>query len=162
MVKIIYGRIEYIESFHRTLDQVAREEIYLEMIQAKSLADTSDFQRYLMNRNLPVFYAIENDKVVGWVDINASENPMLCHRGFLGMGLLKEYRGQGLGKQLLNEAINHARNIGLEKVELSVYTTNYSAISLYKKIGFKEIGLIKHYRKHKEAYLDCIEMEMFL
>lgn len=36
-------------------------------------------------------------------DISSSENPRLCHRGFLGMGMLEEYRGKGLGPSALQE-----------------------------------------------------------
>jgi ribosomal protein S18 acetylase RimI-like enzyme len=86
----------------------------------------------------------------------------LAHRGFLGMGLIKEFRGKGLGTQLLSRALKHAKDIGLEKIELSVYTENADAIKLYKKLGFSEIGIIKHYRKLNGRYFDCLEMELFL
>ncbi len=46
------------------------------------------------------------------------------------MGLIKEFRGKGLGTQLLSRALKHAKDIGLEKIELSVYTENVDAIKL--------------------------------
>jgi ribosomal protein S18 acetylase RimI-like enzyme len=42
------------------------------------------------------------------------------------------------------------------------YTENADAINLYKKLGFSEIGIIKHYRKLNGRYFDCLEMELFL
>ncbi len=65
-------------------------------------------------------------------------------------------------KKLLMSALAHAKKVGLEKVELTVYTDNASAIGLYKKCGFKEIGIVKHYRKLNGRYFDCVEMELFL
>ncbi len=160
--EIAYPSEKYFKSFHHTLDQVAKEQVYIEMIEAKPFKDVSDFQSKLVVNNWPVYYAINNSEVVGWADITPASNPRLSHRGFLGMGLLKQFRGQGLGSQLLNKVLVHAKDIGLEKVELTVYTNNTAAIQLYKKCGFTEIGVIKHYRKLNGQYFDCVEMEKFL
>ena len=78
------------------------------------------------------------------------------------MGLLPEYRGQGLGSKLLASVLEHAKKFGLEKVELHVYTSNISAIALYKKFGFEEEGLIKKYRKLDGKYFDSLAMGKFL
>jgi RimJ/RimL family protein N-acetyltransferase len=115
----------------------------------------------LITNNWPVYYAVADGRVVGWADITPGSNPRMSHRGFLGMGLIKDFRGKGLGTQLLKKALTHAKNIGLEKIELSVYTENNAAIKLYKKCGFKEIGIVKHYRKLNGRYFDCLEMELF-
>lgn len=161
-VEIIYPSEKYFKSFHQALDQVAKEQIYIEMIEAKLFEDVVVFQEKLINQNWPVYYAVQNNQVVGWVDISVSANPRLNHRGHLGMGLIKEYRGQGLGYKLLSKSLDHAKEIGLEKIELSVYTTNAAAIKLYKKCGFTEIGMIKNFRKLDGKYFDAIEMELFL
>lgn len=78
------------------------------------------------------------------------------------MGLLSAYRGQGLGSSLLEKTLEKAKEFGLEKVELSVYTSNVNAIALYRKFGFTEEGLIKHYRKLDGQYFDCLSMAKFL
>ncbi len=161
-VEIIYPTEKYLKSFHQALDQVAKEQIYIEMIEAKSFEEVAVFQTKLISNNWPVYYAIKNREVIGWVDISLSSNPRLNHRGHLGMGIVKEFRGQGIGSQLLLQSLKHAKEIGLEKVELSVYISNTAAIKLYKKFGFNEIGVIKNYRKLNDKYFDCIEMEKFL
>lgn len=161
-MEIIYPTDQHLKSFHEALDAVAREQIYIEMIEAKPFDELATFQRKLITNNWPVYYAVEDGKVVGWIDISVAANPRLAHRGFLGMGLIKDYRGRGLGTQLITRALKHAKEIGLEKVELSVYTENTAAIKLYKKMGFTEIGVVKHYRKLNGRYFDCVEMELFL
>lgn len=161
-VEIIYPSEKYFKSFHTALDQVAKEQIYIEMIEAKPLDETAAFQNKLVTQNLPVYYAVVDNEVIGWADITPASNPRLAHRGFLGMGLLKQFRGQGIGTQLLQKALSHAKKIGIEKVELTVYTTNEAAIALYKKLGFTDIGIIKNYRKLNGEYFDCLEMEKFL
>lgn len=116
----------------------------------------------MIEKNWPVYYAIDNNQVVGWADIVPAENPRLAHRGFLGMGVLKSFRNQGLGGLLLKSNLDHAKKIGLEKVELSVYTTNISAIHLYRKFNFEEIGVVRKYRKVDGQDFDCLMMEKFL
>jgi RimJ/RimL family protein N-acetyltransferase len=161
-VQIIYPIETYFSSFHEALSRVANERVYIEMIEAPPLEKVSGFQRELIRKNGPVYYAIDGDRVVGWCDVFPEENQRLSHRGGLGMGLIPEYRGQGLGAKLLSSVLEHAKKFGLEKVELNVYTSNVSAIGLYKKFGFEEEGLIKRYRKLDGQYFDCLAMGKFL
>lgn len=160
--QIIYPSEKYFESFHEALSTVARERVYIEMIEAPPLEKVSGFQKELMSKNGPVYYAIQGDRVVGWCDVFPEHNPRQSHRGGLGMGLLPEFRGEGIGGKLLKAVLDHAKNFGLEKVELHVYTSNEPAIALYKKFGFEQEGLIKKYRKLDGNYFDCLAMGKFL
>lgn len=162
MVEIIYPEEKYFPSFHAALADVAKERIYIEMLEPPPLQKVTEYQKSLLSKNGPVYYAIDNGKVVGWCDIFPIENVRMNHRGSLGMGFLKEYRGKGLGKQILEKTIAHAKKFGLEKIELSVYTSNTDAIKLYRKLGFQEEGLIKKYRKLDSQYFDCLIMGLFL
>lgn len=160
-VQVIYAHDKYIPSFHSALAQVAAEKIYLEMVDAPEYEKTETFQKKLIAQNNPVYYAVVGDQVVGWIDISRPENERLKHRGFLGMGILAEVRGQGIGSKLMAKALEHAQKIGLEKVELSVYTSNPAAVALYKKFGFIEEGFVKKYRKLGDQYFDCLNMAKF-
>jgi L-phenylalanine/L-methionine N-acetyltransferase len=161
-IKILYPEEKYFASFHEALSVVAREQIYIEMIEAPTLEKVISFQKEHIQKNGPVYYAVQNERVVGWGDVFPMNNPRMSHRGGLGMGLLPEFRGQGLGSKLLKAVLDHSKSFGLEKVELHVYTTNEPAISLYKKFGFEEEGVIKNYRKLDGKYFDCLAMSKFL
>jgi len=161
-IEVIYANPIYFESFRQALDEVARERMHLEMVEAPPLESVSAFQQQLIENDLPTYYAIDSGKVVGWIDISRSNNPRLSHRGGLGMGLLHGYRGRGIGSHLMYRALDHSRRIGLEKVELTVYAKNFSAIALYKKFGFTDIGIVRSYRKIDGLSLDALEMELFL
>ena len=160
--EIIYPTEKYFKSFYEALSAVANERIYLEMVEPPPFEKVTGFQSNLISKNGPVYYAVHNDRVVGWCDVFPFENPRQSHRGGLGMGLLKEFRGKGIGSQLLSTVLDHAKKFGLEKVELSVYTTNTPAIALYKRFGFEEEGLIKKYRKLDGQYFDSLTMAKFL
>lgn len=161
-VKIVYPSESLFPSFHKALNEVAQERIYLEMIEAPILDEVSSFQSELISKRGPVYYAVKNGEVVGWCDVFPESNPRMAHRGSLGMGIVKAYRGQGIGGRLLSAVLLHAKEFGLEKVELSVYTTNTAAIALYRRAGFLEEGLIKRYRKLDGQYQDCLTMGIFL
>lgn len=161
-VKIQYAEEKLIPSFHKLLDAVAKEKIYLEILEARPLDQVMAFQKGLIEKNLPVYYAVSDDQVVGWIDITRFGNPRMAHRGGLGMGVHKDLRGQGIGKRLLEAALAHAKDVGLEKVELQVYTDNGPAIKLYDNAGFERVGVIKSFRKLDGQYFDALMMERFL
>ncbi len=162
MIEIVYAAQHDIPSFYETLDAVAREEVHLERVTAGPYESILAYQVALIKKNNPSYFAIHNSRVVGWADIMPGQNERLAHRGTLGMGVLKAYRGRGLGTKLLESALEHAKISGLEKVELTVSVANPAAIALYKKFGFKEYGYIKNFRKLHGRYMDCSLMEIFL
>jgi RimJ/RimL family protein N-acetyltransferase len=162
-VEIIYAREELIESYHACLDAVARERVYLDMIEAPPLEKVRRFQSKLIAAGGPVYYAVEDDqRVVGWCDVFAEDNPRHAHRGGLGMGLLRDYRGIGLGSRLLDATLRKTKQTRIEKVELWVYTTNTAAIALYRKFGFETEGRRRDYRRLDGKRFDCILMSRYV
>lgn len=149
-------------SFHQALDAVAQEKIFLERIEAPPMTELKAFFIQLREKNWPQYFALDQDQVVGWADITPLASPRLSHRGILGMGVMRSYRGQGLGEQLLSRCLEQALRVGLEKVELVVNAENLAAIGLYKKMGFSQMGFVRHFRKLGDQYFDAIEMEKFL
>jgi ribosomal-protein-alanine N-acetyltransferase len=64
-----------------------------------------------------------------------------------------DYRGQGLGSQLLGALLHAARKRGLAWATLEVGVTNTAAIALYQKFGFQTIGTRKGYYQTGEDAL---------
>ena len=160
--EVRYAESALIPSFHEALSAVARERVYLEMIEPPPLERVTRFQTELIDKGGPVYYAVSEGKVVGWADVFPENNPRMNHRGGLGMGLIPEFRGQGLGSRLLQAVLAHSKKFGLEKVELHVYTSNLPAIALYRNHGFEQEGLLRKYRKLDGQYFDCLAMGKFL
>ena len=85
--------------------------------------------------------AIIDGKVVGTAGIDAvGRKHKLRHRAELGVSVLKEYWGLGLGKALTKACIQCAKEAGYTQVELNVVAENKAAISLYQSLGFEEFG----------------------
>jgi ribosomal protein S18 acetylase RimI-like enzyme len=79
----------------------------------------------------------------------------------LGMGLLREVRGQGWGRALLRTAIEHARASGAHKLELEVWLDNARAISLYASEGFEIEGIRRdHYRRRNGSLRSTLLMSL--
>jgi len=67
----------------------------------------------------------------------------------------------GLGTALLTAIIDWAKvNPILEIIWLQVYTENALGVSLYKKMGFIENGIIKDFFKQDGKYFDNLTMTM--
>ena len=54
-------------------------------------------------------------------------------------GILPECQGKGLSKILLQESLQFIKSKNTQ-VKLEVHSTNFKAINLYKKFGFKHLG----------------------
>ncbi|RKX76815.1 MAG: hypothetical protein DRP60_07130 [Spirochaetes bacterium] len=62
----------------------------------------------------------------------------------LGIGILDEFHGLGLGKQLIQHLINLAETGGCEAIELTTALDNEAGQALYEKTGFKRIGTVEN------------------
>ena len=58
------------------------------------------------------------------------------------------FRKKGYGEQLVAVAKEKAKDAGAESIFLEVRVSNVPAISLYKKMGFEELGIRKKFYEH--------------
>ncbi|WP_074545339.1 N-acetyltransferase [Dyella sp. AtDHG13] len=56
------------------------------------------------------------------------------------LGVLPELRGQGVGRELIDQLIGLARDAGRRRVALDVAVSNPRAEALYRRTGFKVVG----------------------
>ena len=84
-------------------------------------------------------------------------------RGYLGICLIPSHQAKGLGSEVLNLLENYLIQVtGLRKLLLHVVGNNIPAIKLYKKYGFKEVGVLKAHYKQSTGYQDVMLMEHLL
>ncbi len=161
-VEVLSITEELVRGYHRAVDSLAREGRYLARTEAPPLAEAQAFVRENLSRGNAHYVAVHGREVVGWCDIVPSRREAFAHCGTLGMGLTQDYRSQGIGTRLLRAAVEHAREQGLERVELEVFSSNREAIGLYEKEGFQSEGRKVRAAKLGGAYLDVILMALFL
>lgn len=155
-------RLEDAEGHNACVGVVARERRYLGMVDAPPLADSIRFIENILARDWPLFVAEAEGRIVGWCDISVMSRPGTEHCGVLGMGLLPQWRGRGLGRQLMEAALAKAAANGLERVQLDVYVDNARAIALYEKMGFELEGKRRRARKLDGVYTDILMMARLL
>ncbi len=110
-----------------------------------------------------MFFAKYNGKIIGDASFNSATRERIKHRGELGICVLKEYWGQGVGSKLIEAVIDFAKNVAeCEIIHLSVKSDNERAINLYKKYGFEKIGQFKGYLKIDGEHIDCDFMNLYM
>lgn len=163
MIRVVPAGERHIVGYHAALDAVARERRWLCFLEAPPLDRSAGFVRGLLAGGGVQVVAVDDaDTVVGWCDIARGERASIAHAGHLGMGLVKEHRGQGHGRQLMEAALAAAKALGLERVELEVFASNAPALALYRSLGFREEGRKLKARKIDGAYEDIVVMALFL
>ncbi|OEE66734.1 GNAT family N-acetyltransferase [Enterovibrio norvegicus FF-33] len=92
--------------------------------------------------------------IVGHIDLRHYADEHCRHRVLLGMGVDRAVRRQGLGESLLKTAIAFCQNDEkTEWLDLNVIGCNEKAITLYRKLGFEQLGEISdYYRIDGQSY----------
>ena len=130
---------------------------YLNDSTSFTLKETEDWY----NKTNPEWYTIrvqDKDKIVGYIrtsDYDSKNNSI-----YIGLDLHPNFRGQGYAfhaYQKIMEILAVKKSI--RRFYLEVQVSNFRAYNLYKKLGFKSIGIIpeKFYNKNKK-FVDVVLM----
>ncbi len=100
--------------------------------------------------------AFEDDRLVGMIAFFREEAVKLRHKGYLvSMYVAPEYRGRGIARALLLDAIERARQQPeLVQLLLGVVETQTTAKHLYETLGFQVYGREPHAVKIGDEYFD--------
>ena len=129
------------ETFNRTHEETD----YLLTYPDENRYDPDREARFLQDKtesaNEIEILAVVDGKVAGTAGIEAvGTKDKVKHRADVGIGILKEYWGLGLGKALMKACIQCANEAGYKQLELNVVARNERAVSLYRSLGFVEFG----------------------
>lgn len=96
-----------------------------------------------------------NDTLIGISGLDM-ETKAMKHVGIFGISIAKEYRGEGIGKLLMQSVLEEGeKNIPqLRIVELGVFANNPIAFAMYKKFGFVQHGSLPQGVLRKGEYHD--------
>ena len=103
-----------------------------EYLIAETVVDILDHEKVVFRNNdlgsRIFFVATVDDEVVGWVHLESPNYEKLSHTAKLTMGVLEEFRGHGIGSNLMEHGLKWASENGYEKVYQSMPATNQAAI----------------------------------
>ena len=112
--------------------------------------------------NSAVFGAFYSAALLGVAGLAIRQGKKERHKGLLwGMYVRSDARKVGVGRQLVEAVVEHAR-AHVEVIQLSVVSDNEPARRLYASLGFVEYGLEKDSLKQNGHYYDEILMALDL
>ena len=157
------AEIEDAEKISDLLDKVGVENIYIMSVPGERTVDQIKALVRQQNTDRSLLLVADNyGDIVGVLGIIGGMFKKIAHVVEIGMAIKKDFRNSGLGSTLFREAITWARKRGFYRLELGVLSTNYQAISLYKKFGFQEEGVRKSRYRIEGKWVDEILMYKFL
>lgn len=123
----------------------------------KSIIDQPELFLYIADfgkkENDHCLAAEVNGKVVGavWARIMNDYGHIDNETPSLAISLYPEYRGLGIGRDLLQQMLQELKEAGYQKASLSVQKANY-AVKLYLKTGFEIL------RETEEEYIMVVNL----
>ncbi len=104
-----------------------------------------------------IFVAEIDRRVVGYVTVMEMEGG---DAKVMSIAVKREFRGMGIGSRLLDEAIRWCKVRGKRRLLLEVRVSNLPAQNLYKKKGFRVIGVNpNYYSDGEDAYIMSLTLE---
>jgi GNAT superfamily N-acetyltransferase len=138
--------IDYKPEHHSLFRQFNREwiEKFFEIEEADIHA-LDEPEKYILEKGGFIFMAKYRDEIVGTCSLIKIDDFTF---ELAKMAVIDKVKGKGIGFLLGKHCIKTAREAGAQKVELLSNTILVPAISLYKKLGFKEVELpVTNYKR---------------
>ncbi|WP_105615059.1 GNAT family N-acetyltransferase [Vallitalea okinawensis] len=136
--------------------KIDEETDYLDREPGEGILSPEDFQSLIhedtsTDNNLFLIAEVDN-KIVGFTRCAGNTLHRFRHKAEFGICILREYWGNGIGRELLSNLLKWTDHAGIEKITLTVVEDNTKAIQLYKQYGFVEEGLLIKDRKHSDGH----------
>lgn len=151
-VNIIPFNEKFTTDFTRLNFEWLEKYFYIEEYDKKVLTNP---QKHILDKGGYIFFALVENKVVGTVAL------IKRAKGFFElskMGVTTNYQGLRIGQKLIYRCIDFAATKGIKCLFLDSNKKLTPAITLYNKVGFKEIPVPKD-----TPYERCdIRMELYL
>ncbi len=146
------------------IDAVAHERVYLLNTEAYwGVEGQRDWIRAVHRTGGAMLVAeAPEGEVVAWADLARPHALLARHTATLGTGVRADWRDVGLGRALLREITGMAHELGIEKLELHVRSTNARAIHVYESLGWQHEGVGHRSYKQDGVYEDRIQMGLWL
>ncbi|MBE7031903.1 MAG: ribosomal-protein-alanine N-acetyltransferase [Ruminococcaceae bacterium] len=105
------------------------------------------FEKELENKIAAYFVATDGEKVIGYAGLWN----MCGIADIMDVAVHKDFRRQGIGEALIEKLIEYCKNEDISEINLEVRISNDAAQSLYKKMGFIEVGQRPNYYENRET-----------
>ena len=111
----------------------------------------------------PVVVAVTDGQVVGWGSLNSfNPRPAYDHVVDLSVYVERGWRGQGVGRVLMQHLMELATTLGYHKIVLATFPYNEAGVSLYTRMGFIPVGVYHEQGQLDGRWVDVLIMERLL
>jgi RimJ/RimL family protein N-acetyltransferase len=97
-------------------------------------------------------------KIVANGDVTRGRYKDTHHHGHLGLTMTRKYRGQGIGRRMIETLVRESSAAGLRTLDTKFLAENETARRAYEKAGFKQAGIIPHKVFRDGKYFDGLIM----
>ncbi len=110
-----------------------------------------------------VLVATESGDVIGWASLNPFSQ-RCAHENVADLSVYvgRKHRGRGAGYVLLTALAQEAGKSGFHKIVLHALDRNENGKRLYRKSGFREVGVFREHGSLDGRYLDVVALERLL
>ena len=111
--------------------------------QTEILNEVSGLEFFNSQSFTGVAYNPDNNEIVGLCILHPNNVGRCGHISNASYAVKKDKRGQHIGELLVKNCLNKAKELGFKILQFNaVVATNTSALKLYKKLGFTQLGTI--------------------
>ena len=111
----------------------------------------------------PVVVVEIDGVVVGWASLNVfNARDAYRHVADISVYVARASRGKGAGTTLLDRLVALGREIGFHKLVLAGFPTNAASVALYRRLGFREVGVYREQGLLDGRWVDVVLMERLL
>ncbi len=101
-----------------------------------------EFDEYFVDRSSAVCVARFGGYLIGAYYVKPNFVGRASHIANAGYFVLAPYRGTGVGRTLVQHSLREARRLGFDAMMFNLVFESNPARSLYRRLGFEEIGRI--------------------
>lgn len=111
-----------------------------------------------------IIVAEQEGEIVGWSSLNPYSSSRLAYQGVadLSIYISRSHRGRGIGGWLLLGIEKLAKENEFHKIVLFTFPFNQTGQGLYKKSGYREVGVFKNQGLLDGKFVDVMAMEKLL
>lgn len=93
-------------------------------------------------KNAVMYCGRAGRQLVAVASLSTPASRRIAHTSELGISVVKEYWGRGVGSAMMQALLDFAKSTGsIRMIHLGVRAANQSAIALYRKFGFVQTGV---------------------
>ena len=134
---------EFFKGVHKDVARYLRDDVGSRLVVEK-WAKNLDYAK-----TLPIL-AIKNDVIIADATINRRRFGWKWHLGTVRVFVHRDYRNVGLGHLMIEEVVDIAYKLGIEKLIAEVPDLNTAAIHAFNRAGFYRSALIPNLVKDRE------------